>query len=468
MITRDSVRKNEILRNVTHHLSHHIQDYHHCFQSETADGQELGQEYILGLIKTEAGKRNMERINEELELSGNGYQRVQQFITDSTWSAHGLISEIALKTSRFYAEHSDGRDQEIGYIIDESAHIKKGRHSVGVARQYAGVRGKVENCQVGVYASLVWNQHSTLINERLFLPKSWTSDPKRCDKAGIPEEHQTFKTKLELALDMVKADREAGVAFSWVGGDGLYGHGLELGNALDVMGLTFLLDVHCNQFMYPAKPTIQMPECRSARGARTTKPRADTDPLRVDSYAKQLLPLEWQTVAVRNGTKGPLTLFVHKARVWLWDGHSDTPIQRTLVISRNPAENKIKYSLSNANYFDTSIHRLAFMQAQRYWVERAFQEAKSELGMSDYQVRKWNAWHHHMALVMLSLAFIVKERVLYQEDCPLLSCRDIRLMIISMLLNDPAAVDKRIEQMEVRHTQRRKDIERYYKPDVAV
>jgi hypothetical protein len=105
------------------------------------------------------------------------------------------------------------------------------------------------------------------------------------------------------------------------------------------------------------------------------------------------------------------------------------------------------------------------MQAQRYWVERAFQEAKSELGMSDYQVRKWDAWHRHMALVMLALAFLVKERILYRQDYPLLSSRDIRLMIIAMLLNEPAAVDKRIQQLEARHTQRRRDIERYDKTE---
>jgi hypothetical protein len=87
--------------------------------------------------------------------------------------------------------------------------------------------------------------------------------------------------------------------------------------------------------------------------------------------------------------------------------------------------------------------------------------------MSDYQVRKWNAWHHHMALVMLSLSFLVKERIFYKDECPLLSSRDIRLMIIAMLLNDPATVDKKIAQLEIRHEQRRRDIERYYKPDVV-
>jgi SRSO17 transposase len=467
MITKDSLRKNEILRKLNNNLSFHIEEYHHCFLSGASDGHELGEAYVRGIFKTEAGKRNIERMNEELELSGDSYQRIQQFITNSTWSAANLISEIALNTSNFYATQNDYRRCNVGYIIDESAHIKKGKNSVGVARQYAGVIGKVENCQTGVYVSLVFNSHSTLINERLFLPESWTSDSKRCEKAGIPEDKRTFKTKLELALEMVEADVEAGVEFGWVGGDGLYGHGLELGNSLDNMGLKFLLDVHCNQQIYPFKPQLGIPESTSKRGPKPTKLRADCDPIRVDLYAKQLPSYEWQTVTVRDGTKGPLVLSMHAARVWLWDGKSDVVTERVVVISRNQADNKIKYSLSNADYLATSIQRFAYMQAQRYWVERAFQEAKSELGMSDYQVRKWNAWHHHMALVMLSLAFIVKERILYKDDCPLLSCRDIRLMIIAMLLNDPAAVDKRIAQLEVRHEQKRRDIDRYYKADVG-
>jgi SRSO17 transposase len=341
MIKKDSPRKIDILKKLKECLAFHIEEYHHCLQNETSDGHELGEAYIHGILKTEAGKRNIERMNEELELSGDGYQRVQQFITNSTWSAPNLIREIALNTSNLYAGEDDYRRGDVGYIIDESAHIKKGKHSVGVARQYAGVRGKVENCQTGVYASLVWNSHSTLINERLFLPESWTSDPKRCEKAGIPEDKRTFKTKPELALEMVKADIEAGVEFGWVGGDGLYGHGLELGNSLDNMGLTFLLDVHCNQQIYPFKPQLAVPECTSKRGAKPTKLRADCDPIRVDLYAQQLASYEWHAVTVRDTTKGPLTLSMHAARVWLWDGKSDVPTERVLVISRNQADNKI-------------------------------------------------------------------------------------------------------------------------------
>lgn len=455
--------KDVVLKTMVDNLSVYIEDYHEYFQNETSDGHELSRAYIMGLIKTEAGKRNIERINEEINLSGdNPYQRIQHFITDSPWSASNLISAIAQDTSDLYTNQPNYHVRDVGYIMDESAHIKKGKNSAGVARQYAGVIGKVENCQVGVYVSLVWESHSTLINDRLFLPTSWTSDPKRCDQAGIPEEARQFKTKLELALEMVQSDIAAGVEFGWVGGDGLYGHGLELGFALDNMGLAFLLDVHCNQMIYPIKPMLSVPEF-AGRGRKPTKLQADRDPTQVRWYANHLHPFQWRTMAVRNGTKGPITLSVHTAPVWVWDGKSERVTERVLVISRNHADNKIKYSLSHVDNRSTPIERLAYMQAQRYWVERAFQEAKSELGMSDYQVRKWHAWHHHMALVMLSLSFIVKERILHKADYPLVSCRDIRLLIIALLLKNPDAVEKRIEQMRVRHEQRRKDIERHYK-----
>jgi SRSO17 transposase len=458
-------KQDHALKQLPSKLSFHIEEYYDCFQTETSNSLDLGQAYIQGLFKTEAGKRNMERLNEELDLSGNGYQRIQHFITNSTWSAQRLIEAIARKTSDLYTSQDTYRLRDVGYIIDESAHLKKGKHSVGVARQYAGLIGKVENCQVGVYASLVWNSHSSLINERLFLPKEWTTNPKRCHDAGIPEDQRLFKTKPQLAIEMIKADLEAGVQFSWVGGDGLYGHGFELGKALDNMQLTFLLDIHSNQNIYLSEPVLSVPEPTSKRGAKPTKRRADTEPMRVDVYAKEFASYTWPTVTIRDGTKGPLTLSIHTRRVWIWDGESERATERVLVITQRPNSSKLKYSLSNVDYTKTPLERLAYMQAQRYWVERAFQEAKSELGMSDYQVRKWDAWHRHMALVMLALAFLVKERILYKQDYPLLSSRDIRLMIIAMLLNDPAAVDKRIQQLEARHKQRRRDIERYDKTE---
>lgn len=462
MVGSSGCESDSILNGVLHHLSDHLASYDECFRNETSDSHELCRLYINGLLKAEAGKRNIERINEEIEMSGDGYQRLQQFITNAPWSSEAVIKLAAQETSDLYSDQPDYRLRDVGYIIDESAHLKKGKHSAGVARQYAGVVGKVDNCQVGVYASLVWQCHSTLINCRLFLPESWTSDQARCEKAGIPPEACVFKTKQELALDMIRADIAAGVQFSWVGGDGLYGHGCELGNALENMGLTFLFDVHCDQMIYTMEPLIAVPESKPGPGRRPTKLQADVDPITVKKYSKDLNYFNWRSITVRNAVKGPLTLAIHTSRVWIWDGKSDFARQRVLVISRNLADNKIKYSLSNVDLSKTSIEQIAYMQAQRYWVERAFQEAKSELGMSDYQVRKWTAWNHHMALVILSLSFIVKERIKYKIEHPLLSCRDVRLMIVAMLIADPDLIKKRIEQMIFRHEQRRGDIERRY------
>jgi SRSO17 transposase len=431
------------LTNLLDHLTSYLGDYHRYFETETADGHELCRAYLAGLIKAEAGKRNMERLNEEIDMAGDSYQRIQQFITDSPWSASAVITAMALNGSDLYANQPNYHSRDVGYVIDESAHRKKGKASVGVARQYAGVIGKVDNCQVGVYASLVWQSHSTLINCRLFLPQSWTNESARCDQAGLPADARHFKTKPELALEMIQADLEAGVELGWVGGDGLYGHGHELSNTIENMGLIFLFDVHSNQSIFTTQPIITLPERPLGRGRQPTRPQADSDPVEVKEYAQPLEPYHWRTITVRDGTKGPLTLSVHTRRVWVWDGTIDGVRERVLLISRNLADNKIKYSLSNVDYLTTPIERLAFMQAQRYWVERAFQEAKSELGMSDYQVRKWHAWHHHMALVMLALSFMVKERILAKAENPLLSCRDIRLMIIALLIKDEDLIAKK-------------------------
>ena len=156
-------------------------------------------------------------------------------------------------------------------------------------------------------------------------------------------------------------------------------------------------------------------------------------------------------------------LSVHISEVWVWDGLEVHARRRVLIISRNHTDNKIKFGLSNADITSTPIERFAYMQAQRYQVERSFQNAESESGMSDYQVRKYNGWYHHMALVILALSFIVKERIENRTEIPLFSCRDIRILIIALFIGDLALIEKRKRQMRIRHRQRYKDIMRHYK-----
>ena len=462
MYNKNNEINNSVLDGVVEHLSGYLQEYKFYFQTVTKNSIYLAETYISGLMKTERGKRNMERLNEEIDIEGDGYQKIQNFITDSPWDAQKVISAVAVKTSDLYAGQAAYDVLNVGYIIDESSHLKKGKSSVGVSRQYAGVIGKVDNCQVGVYSSLVWENNTSLINCRLFLPQCWIEDDERCDKAGIPQEARTHKTKLQLALEMLQADVDAGVRFGWVGGDGLYGHGYELNYAIEDMGLTFVLDVHNNQSIYEQEPQIFIPNKKPGPGRVPTLPRTEGKSILVRDYDKNLNENDWEEIEVRDTAKGKLKLSVHTAQVWVWDEKEGHARKRVLVISRNHAENKTKYSLSNADITSTPIERFAYMQAQRYWVERSFQEAKSELGMSDYQVRKWDGWHHHMALILLALSFIVKERLVNKIDYPLLSCRDIRIMIIALLTGNMDLIEKRKQQMRTRHRQRYKDIQRYY------
>jgi len=248
------------LDNMVGNLSDYLQEYKDFFRTATKDTSELSELYISGLLKTEHGRRNIERMYEELDMDGDGYQQIQNFITDSPWEALKVISAVACKTSELYALQPGYAEADVGYIIDETAHLKKGECSVAVARQYAGVIGKVENCQAGVHSSLVWQNHTCLICCRLFLPECWAGDDARCEKAGIPQEKRTHKSKPRSALEMIKADIEAGVRFGWVGGDGLYGHGYELSYAVDDMELTFLFDVHNDQSIFKLEPTIFIPE----------------------------------------------------------------------------------------------------------------------------------------------------------------------------------------------------------------
>ena len=140
------------MQSLVDNLSEYLQDDTQVLKTETRDTSALAEVYLSGLMKTERGKGNIERMLEEVEVEGDGdgYQQMQQFLTDSPWDASARMREVARQTSQFYASQPTYHQEEGGYIIDESAHLKKGTQSVGVARQYAGVIGKVENCQVGV------------------------------------------------------------------------------------------------------------------------------------------------------------------------------------------------------------------------------------------------------------------------------------------------------------------------------
>jgi SRSO17 transposase len=389
----------------------------------------------------------MERMEEVIPEAD--HQALQHMVSESAWAERAVLDQVAQDANRLLGGQADS-----SLIIDESGFPKKGRHSVGVGRQWCGQLGKVENCQVGVFAALGCGTKATLIDERLFLPEAWTQDPKRGQAAGIPASHCGFQRKHDLALEMIAHARQQGIGFAWVGFDGLYGSDPALLRTLDDRGERFVGDVHQDQRIYLDDPRPVVPPPARPHGRPPTRRQAQTPAIRVDRWAQQQPAEAWQRVTLRDGAKGRLQVEILHRRVWLWDG--DEPQARLwhLIVRREvDTPTEIKYSLSNAPA-STPAPRLAFMQGQRYWIERALQQGKQDVGLGDYQVRGWRGWHHHMALVMMAMLFTLEERLLHQQTRPLLSGTDIRALLNHFLPRRDITLAEVLRQMELRHRKR--------------
>jgi len=407
-------------------------------------------QYLCGLMQSD--KRNMERMVEAVPDSDE--QSLQNFISNSPWDARAILNQVGIDADSLF-----GGDLDTCLIIDETSFIKKGEMSVGVARQWCGRLGKVENCQGGVFAALACRSHGTLIDTRLYLPKVWINDPDRCRNAGVPEEFIVYQKKSEQALDMIKQARINGIRFNWVGVDGGYGKEPDFLRGLDSSGEIFMADVHKDQLIYLENPEPTIPEPKSDRGRKPTKLKAQTDPVRVDEWTAQQPEDAWQVIAIRESTQGTLSAYILQERVWVWDGEEEEAHCWYLIVRREiDSPKEIKYSLSNASE-ETPIERLAFMQGQRFWVERALQDGKSECGLDEYQIRGWNGWHHHTTLVMMAMLFMLERRLSNKDEYPLLSCSDIQTLLKHFLPRRDVTVEEVLRQMEVRHRKRQSSID---------
>ena len=414
--------------------------------------------YIKGLFCTERGNRNIERICEK--LPDNDYSKIQHFISESPWDACAVMQKVAKDSHDLLKGFNS-----VGLIIDESAEEKKGTHSVGVAPQYCGNKGKIANCQVAVFGCLAADKYANLIDARLYLPKEWTEDRQRCKAAGVPKQRWEFKKKTELALQIVRTQRKAGIRFDWVGGDAFYGNDSEFLKELDNDGELFVIDVHKDQLVYLEKPIIGLPEKKGKKGRNPELLKADLKGIQVGEYIQKLRSKDWTTVKLRNGTKGELVSKVHVKKVFTWNKKDDSPCERLLIIRRTKKGKKpeIKYALSNAKDGQCSIEELARMQAQRFWIENSLKESKHHIGMYEYQVRGWLAWHHHIALSMMATYFMLSERVLQKIELPLLSCNDIRETLIQNYSSSTISDKEYMQILKKRHERRKKDIELNYK-----
>lgn len=428
-----------------------VKSFSHHFQSYRHDVTEKARQYASGLMQA-GTRKNMDRMAEVVPDSKS--RNLQQFLTQSKWSADNVIDQVAREGNGFL-----GDKKRAGLLIDESGFVKQGKKSVGVARQWLGRIGKVDNGQVAVFGALGNGRFAIPVDVRLYLPKSWTGDPQRCKEAGIPEAERIFRTKEELALDIVLKARQRGLRFGWVGADGGYGKGPGFCMALDRMGELFVVDLHSDFTVYLEDPKPYIPEKESKRGPKFTRYRTDDKSYEAREVVELFKLSDQPILKVRKTSRGPLKVRVLRVPVYVWDGESPESkryfLVATMTLGKKP---EIKISLSNADE-TVGLKRLAWMQLQRYWIERAFEDAKSECGMADYQARKWSAWHHHMALVMMTMLFMLNERIRHKDTYPLLSCSDIEELLSRFLPRRDVSKAEVIRQLQERHRLRQAAIE---------
>ena len=427
----------------------YLSDYEKFFRNKTKRFFDKAQTYCQGIFMSELS--NIERISEEMFAN---YHQMQHFITESTWDYRALMDQVSKDVS-----NSLPKRKQTGLIIDESGWEKKGEKSVGVSPQYCGNAGKICNSQVAVFGALSNGDFTSMTDARLFLPESWCKNDLRCQEAGIPKEDRVFKPKWGIAVDIINHQKELGVDFDYVGGDGYYGNSTELAEAIEEMGLAYMLDIHSNLTVYFEKCEIGIPPY-SGKGRKPAKEQPLSEGTRADRYMSGLAEKDWQHIDVRNTTKGKLIADYHFRTVYIWDRENNRMLRRLLVIRRNQTKKggyEYKYSFTNANLEQYTEKGIACMQAQRFFVEHCIKENKQILGMDKYQTRKWLAWYHQIALNFLLSAFILKEKLLCFDNIPLLSARDIKRWIIFKLYRQMSE-DDMIDQMFERHCRRQNDI----------
>jgi SRSO17 transposase len=317
--------------------------------------------------------------------AGRHRKPVQHFVGAGAWDDEAVMAELRRHVAAELA------DPAAALVLDPSAFAKSGSDSCGVARQWCGRLGQVENCQVGVFLSYVGSRGQALVDRRLYLPKEWAADRQRRAQAHVPEE-VSFQETWRIGLDLL--DRSGpDLPFAWIVGDDEFGRCSAFRAALRGRRLRYELDVPCNTLI---RDQGQAP----APGKRRPPWR------RVDAWATSLPPARWRKVHRGDGAKGPRVVRVAEAWVQTRDEDGRAgPCERLVVIRTVDQEPRTWYTLSNAQA-EMPLAKVIEAHGRRHGAEELFQAGKGEVGLAHYEVRSWVGWHHQMTLSLLALWFL--------------------------------------------------------------
>ena len=370
-----------------------------CFQR--SESREHFFSYMAGQFSA-LERKSIEPI--ALALENGNVRALQRFVSDAPWDDNKIMYTYRSLVS------DDLGSPDGALIFDESGFVKKGRDSVGVARQYCGTIGKVDNCQVGVFAAYVSEQGYALVDKRLFIPKKWFGEDylERREKCKVPAE-TVFRSKPALAAEMLTVlSEEEVLPFKYVLADSLYGVSPEFIAAVEALpGKTYFVSVPKDTRCWLKRPMTITKDYRwgGQKRSRRVLVAPESTPLTVEDLARNTHNYFWYRRKVSEGTKGPIVYEFTRRRVLL--SEAGVP-QKTvwLLIRRTLGEDpQYSYFISNA-VASTRLNTLVWLSGLRWAIEQCFQETKTELGMDHYEVRKFPGWHHHIITCMLAHFFL--------------------------------------------------------------
>ena len=373
-----------------------------CFQTTTRDGSSHAWVYLQGVL-TMTSKRTFANIARRIVDPADDGQAVQQFMSESPWSAHDVIHQVQTELAATPTLQHGGI-----LILDESADAKAGLHSAGAARQWNGRLGKLDVCQVGVFLAFATATLWTWIDGELFLPEPWFAAELAAERTrlGIPPDRQ-FATKVELGWQMIQRVRAAGVPFEVLLCDDLYGRSQGLRHQLRTAKVVYLADVPADTQVYLTPPVLGVPVPRGRKGRPPTQLQVlnRVAPVEVRQVAGRA-DTTFRRFRVRDTERGVLEDQFAVRQVWTL--HAGEVVSEWLVIRAEGGEPS--YALSNAPAL-TPAAQLVAWKCRRFGIECANHDAKSELGWGDFQAQKYRAWEHHLALTILAGWFIAQTKV---------------------------------------------------------
>jgi SRSO17 transposase len=435
-LLRDCIVSPDVFTPMVDRLGEFIVPYQHALETEA--GQRNVHRYLTGLL-SHLEHKNAEKIAALVDVER---QVLQDFIGTAPWDHRPLITVLVGQV----AERLGEPDGIIAF--DPSSFPKRGTHSVGVKRQWCGHRGKVDNCQVGVFMGYVSGQEHALLDFRLSLPEEWARDEQRREECHVPKEVR-YHTRQAQCLEMLDEWGEQ-VPHGWVTGDDELGRHTRFRHELRERGERYVLGVPCTTTLRDLEAPLPYYQ---GRGRRPKAPWQS-----VTQWRQSLHPDDWRRLTVRDGEKGPVAIEMVKRRVQTRIERKRTGPDEWLVITRRPLTDdrtleprasrdatdqderyRYQYYLTPTDgcevvFKEPSVGELARVIKAGACIEASFKRGKGEVGMDEYQVRTWQGWHHHMALSLMAVWFLIGETHRGQQWTPALTLPQVRYGLSVLLL----------------------------------